>query len=806
MRTSRHIFFSLLLTLVLSSSALAQSVAQWYTSMGDFRAIIREDLVPITGNNFIDLANDYFYDDLIFHRVIDGFVIQDGDPTGTGYGGPGWTIPLEIHPDLRHDSAGVLAMARSADPNSAGSQYYFTLAPQPQLDDNYAVFGKAIEGLDVILAIGAVPTDANDRPITPVVIDSLRILGVLYPYLELNQVTVSDAPINSDQDGVLNPNETGQLVIELKNMPTWLDADNTTATLSCDDARVNLITDTVEFGTIADGDSLANVDTPFEFSIDSDTVFSTELNVHISANPNAEEPYDVDFTIPLDVTLNQAGWPYYIGGGSTSSALLLDLNLDGTTEVIFGDSNGLLHAFQPDGQSELSGFPVDLGSNIYAAVAAGNLDDDAALELAVGTFNNRLVVVDDDGSLLVDYPALGQMLACPIIADVDQNGSNEIIGVTVAGFLVVLNADGSTYGSFPMPLGGAVQAAGAVSDLNNDGFLDLVVMTNVGGGTLRAISLQSATDLAGWPYAAGSSSINGPVIADVDQDDQDEVLIGLENGNVVVLNHDGSLRYARDVGAAVKTSMAVTNLNPADGDDLETIFVASDGQVYVVDADGNDLFDFPQAVDSSVQSSPIVADLNANGLYDIIFGDEDGNLHAIDPAAGELDGFPVQIGGNLRMSPAAWDVDQDGDLEIAMAGNENYFVIDYKQAGTILWPCFKANPQRTGNVADIAVAVEDDPAQPTAFRTFLGEAYPNPFNPSTQIEFGLAQREHVSLRVYDVSGRLIATLVDDERPAGPYRVTWQGRDADGQTVNSGIYLFRLKTAGFEATRRVVLVK
>ncbi|MCD4827831.1 MAG: peptidylprolyl isomerase [Candidatus Cloacimonetes bacterium] len=152
----------------------ATSYAEWQTSMGMFRCELYEELVPITANNFMDLANAEFYDGCIFHRVIDDFMIQDGDPTGTGYGGPGYAIPDEFHPDLVHDSPGVLSMA-NAGPNTGGSQYFITLAPTPWLNGAHAIFGHVIEGMDVVFDIGAVPTDENDRPITPVVINTIRI-------------------------------------------------------------------------------------------------------------------------------------------------------------------------------------------------------------------------------------------------------------------------------------------------------------------------------------------------------------------------------------------------------------------------------------------------------------------------------------------------------------------------------------------------------------------------------------------------------------------------------------------------------
>ena len=174
--------FSKLLYLLLIIAGLgignniySQTVVQWYTSMGDFRAQLREDLVPMTGQNFIDLTNSNFYDGLIFHRVISGFMNQDGCPYGTGTGGPGYTFDDEFHPDLRHDEPGILSMANSG-PNTNGSQYFITVAPTTWLDDVHAVFGKIIDGMEVVYAISEVETDANDRPLIDVDIDSIRVV------------------------------------------------------------------------------------------------------------------------------------------------------------------------------------------------------------------------------------------------------------------------------------------------------------------------------------------------------------------------------------------------------------------------------------------------------------------------------------------------------------------------------------------------------------------------------------------------------------------------------------------------------
>ena len=121
-------------------------------TMGKVKIELYADKTPKTVQNFIDLSNSGFYDGIIFHRVIPGFMAQTGDPDGTGSGGPGYTFKDEFHPSLSHDSAGILSMANRG-PNTNGSQFFITYGPQPHLDNMHSVFGKVVEGLELIEAI-----------------------------------------------------------------------------------------------------------------------------------------------------------------------------------------------------------------------------------------------------------------------------------------------------------------------------------------------------------------------------------------------------------------------------------------------------------------------------------------------------------------------------------------------------------------------------------------------------------------------------------------------------------------------------
>lgn len=145
------------------------------TNKGVFVAEMFEGKAPLTTKNFIELVEKGFYDGIIFHRVIDGFMIQGGDPTGTGMGGPGYKIKDEFGEGLKHDDEGILSMA-NAGPNTGGSQFFITLAPTPWLNGHHAIFGKVVEGMDVVRLIGVVPTDFRDRPREAVTMEKVEVV------------------------------------------------------------------------------------------------------------------------------------------------------------------------------------------------------------------------------------------------------------------------------------------------------------------------------------------------------------------------------------------------------------------------------------------------------------------------------------------------------------------------------------------------------------------------------------------------------------------------------------------------------
>jgi peptidyl-prolyl cis-trans isomerase A (cyclophilin A) len=164
-------------------------MATLHTSEGDIDIELYDERVPRTVENFVGLATgerewedpetgetrtDPLYQDVPFHRVISGFMLQTGDPTGTGRGGPGYTFDDEFHDELSHDGPGVVSMANRG-PDTNGSQFFITLDAQPHLDGRHAVFGEVTDGMDVVEAIGSVETDGDDKPTEEILLESVTV-------------------------------------------------------------------------------------------------------------------------------------------------------------------------------------------------------------------------------------------------------------------------------------------------------------------------------------------------------------------------------------------------------------------------------------------------------------------------------------------------------------------------------------------------------------------------------------------------------------------------------------------------------
>lgn len=219
------LFFGIVASAMLSQS---QTDVVFYTTKGDFTVEIYDSIVPITGGNFLDLVDKKFYDGVIFHRVIDNFMIQGGDPTGTGSGGPGYSIPDEFHPSLSNLQK-TISMANSG-PNTGGSQFFINLVDntyldydKPPLTSKHPVFGKVTVNFNVVQDIGNDPVDGNNRPLVDVVMDSIRRVepvwaGVKDERGDDNKLSLYPNPVNASSVLVVHSTYSSDAVIQIHNV------------------------------------------------------------------------------------------------------------------------------------------------------------------------------------------------------------------------------------------------------------------------------------------------------------------------------------------------------------------------------------------------------------------------------------------------------------------------------------------------------------------------------------------------------------------------------------------------------------
>ncbi|MEH6764923.1 MAG: peptidylprolyl isomerase [Aequorivita antarctica] len=205
----------------------SQTVVTFYTTLGDFEVELYDAQMPITVGNFLSLVDQEFYDGIIFHRVISNFVIQGGDPTGTGSGGPGYTIEDEFNPDLSNLKK-TLSMANTGQPNSGGSQFFINLKDNifldfdnPPLSSAHPIFGEVITGWDIVELIENVPVDGNDRPITPVVMNMVRVtqpLGTNDLDATESSYTIYPNPVTKQSVIEINSKTTDMTLFSIMNV------------------------------------------------------------------------------------------------------------------------------------------------------------------------------------------------------------------------------------------------------------------------------------------------------------------------------------------------------------------------------------------------------------------------------------------------------------------------------------------------------------------------------------------------------------------------------------------------------------
>ena len=556
--------------------------------------------------------------------------------------------------------------------------------------------------------------------------------------------------------------------------------------------------------------------------------YYTVATVDQSGNESPRSAQASASTNPPQMT----GWPNELVDPSSNSPAVGDIDGYGKLEVVTG--NDKMYAWHDDGKEVVDGDNQGItwgvlssqGTDFVGPAALGDLDGNPGFEIAAATYSSRQVFCfRGDGSVMPGWPqdTVDFVRAGVVIGDIDGNGQPEIIAVDQDAYLYAWHVNGTevidgdanplTNGVFKrLPDTSQWQyQMPALADIDNDGKQEIIIATQ----DMKVYVLnETGGNEPGWPFSLPNYAGGGVAVGDIDNNGDLEIVVTTRNtGEIYALNHNATQMWQTWINSNLFFNPSPVLADLTGDNKLEAICPSSNGKIYAIQYDGSYAPGWPVTYSSKTytESSPVVADVNGDGSVDVLLGDEARFINAWSSTGVPLDGFPLVMKDAVRGTPTITDLNKDGKVDIVGVGYDKTVYVWALNApfnpALAPWPMYKANVAHNGTYGiTIPTGTGDQPAR--AFTTRLEQNYPNPFNPSTRISYEIEAgvRGKVTLNVYDVTGARVRTLVDESAKPGLHTVAWDGRNARGEAVGSGIYFYRLSTPARTFTRKMVLLK
>ncbi len=515
----------------------------------------------------------------------------------------------------------------------------------------------------------------------------------------------------------------------------------------------------------------------------------------------------------------EPGFPLGVFGAPRSAPALVDLDGDGDLEIVYADTENLVQAIRAD-NSSLPGWPVNVGATLSdGPVAIGDLDGDGVPTAVVGTTDGRVFAYSPAGALLPGWPTSLAGATGGVYVSIGALGGPypRTVVACCGNRLYFRSHHGATPPGVPAWTFGAAYAfaaPAAIGDIDDDGVSEVV-----GGLGQSIFALEMRGAALQFSAALGALLSDAVTLADLDLDGDLEILCPTSNGVLHVRDHTGAAvggNFPYNTGVSYPlTSAAVAQclgqVQP------EIAFGRQDYAVHLLWDDGEPALGYPVRTGAGwwLWGAPVIGRVNGTSS-DVLVGARDRNAWAWDNTGDTIEGWPKSALYYVQVSPAIGDIDEDGSAEAVFVSDSAVLVFDLNNTVTDpsrTWPMYGHDPQRTGCAdcqEDLVTAVDPDESGGAITRVRLAPPSPNPVSGPATFAFAVPVRAVVSLDVFDLRGRRVATVYREETGPGPGSATWLSRDADGQPLASGEYVARLRVLGpgvdEVVTRKVMLIR
>ena len=611
---------------------------------------------------------------------------------------------------------------------------------------------------------------------------------------KLSYMDQSESILNDDGDSVLNPGETINLIIELKNDTGWTTASNVQGVLRSSNEGITILDSIGTWTSIPENTNVSNTDNGFTIQF-SNTLLPAnyDFELLLVANDSDELPYEKTILLDVSLSLDQKGFPFYASTEVEASPLFVDIDDDGMQEIIFGDKSGKLYVLDHEGDT-LDGFPISLGSQT-GGVAVADIDLDDTLEIVATGFNKLIRVYDVYGNQEWTRHANSFITAIPAIGNVDSDPELEVVVGSYDQKIYALNHDSTDVADFPFSTGQLLHGGVSLADFNTDGVDDIVYGSKSGQ---LSILLADGSTPSGWPVNTSGSITSEPQVI-ITGDNEAIILIGNDMGDMYGFDLNGTQRFMIDGVGAVKASPAIYKY----GDNIYAFFATSQGNIYNVNVTNNTLESaWPKQI-SQVNQSLAVADIIDDGIEEaqVLAMGNDGYIYAFDMTGNRVEGFPLNTRFLSKSALAISDIDHDGDNDIISGNYSGLSVIDLKNfAGTIYWPMHRGFPDRKGSITKILTGIDDVNILEEFEFELIGNA-PNPFNPMTTISYRINDITPLNLRIYSLDGKLVLNrqIANPEYGMNEININMTG-------FSSGIYLYSLESRNEIRKAKMIFLK